>query len=182
MRGFRKLLAPSCGEGFQLRGFQPADMMYLIDIDAKCCEPPWSYERWLANCQVHTGSVITFYGTPVGFALFRPMGQYVELVKLAVKPQYRRQKLGVMLMSGCFLFARDMGCDTVFVVLPETMFAKSGAHEPAIPFLRRLGFIATKPIIRDCFHFDGRPIDGVKFIQKLEWTGVPGESTNANCT
>lgn len=161
-------------EGYHLRGFRADDVMYLIDIDAKCCEVPWTYDQWVKNCQVHTGSVVTFYGTPVGFALFHRMGDYVELVKLAVKPQYRRQKLGIILMSGCYKFAQDMGCRTVFCVVPETALAESGQHEPAVPFLLKVGFAATKPMIRDCFLVDGRPIDGVKFVHTVEWTS-PGE-------
>lgn len=180
MFGSAKLPVRSSGDGYHLRGFQPADMMYLIDIDAKCSEFPWTYDQWLKNCQSHTGSVVTFYGTPVGFALFHRLGEYVELVKLAVKPHYRRQKLGMMLMSGCFKFGQDMGCHTVFCVLPETMLAKSGEHEPAISFLKKLDFVATKPMLRDCFNFDGRSIDGVKFIQAVERTGTPGEPFHAN--
>lgn len=45
--------------------------MYLLDIDVKCADQPWSRERWAQEVHNHTGSVVTYYGTPVGFALFK---------------------------------------------------------------------------------------------------------------
>ena len=161
--------APSCGDGYNVRGFRADDLMYLIDIDAKCSDYPWCYDQWVKGSDHFTGSVVTYYGTPVGFAMFRRMGEYVELVNFAVKPQYRRQKLGLGLFFGCLQFAKDMGCRTIFVVLPETLFRQPPEpHEPAIPFLMRLGFKAVKPMIRDCFNVDGCSIAGVKFTHRIE--------------
>ena len=103
------------------------------------------------------------------------MGEYVELVKMAVKPQYRRRRLGILLMSGCFRFAQDMGCHTIFVVVPETYLP----DEPAIKFFPACGFTAAKGMVRDCFNFDGRSIDGMKFIQQIEWSRIStGESSD----
>jgi len=168
------------GSEYNLRGFRPEDMMYLVDIDAKCGDIPWSYEQWMQKVHNHTGSVVTFYGTPVGFAMFQRMGEYVELVKIAVKSQYRRQHLGVLLMSGCFRFAQDMGCHTIFTVMPETYLPRPGEPgEPAVKFFPACGFAAAKGMLRDYYHFDGRSIDGVKFVQTIaRTTPERGDLTN----
>ncbi len=143
--------------------------MYLVDIDAKCSDQPWCYDQWVKGSDHFTGSVVTFYGTPVGFAMFKRIGEYVEMVKFAVKPQYRRQGLGTYLMKGCHKFATDMGCHTIFVVLPETMFREPPEdHDPAIPFLLSQDFKAVRPLIRDCFNSDGNSIAGVKFGRKID--------------
>lgn len=143
--------------------------MYLVDIDAKCSEQPWHYDQWVKGSDTFTGSVVTFFGTPVGFSMFRRLGEYVEIVKFAVKPQYRRQRLGDALMLGCRKFCTDMGCHTVFVVLPETVLRMPpDVHDPAVLFLTSLGFKAVKPMLRDYFNSDGQSITGVKFSRTLD--------------
>ena len=158
-------------DGYFLRGFRPEDMMYLLDIDAKCNDQSWSYEQWVREVHNHTGTVVTFYGTPVGFALFKRYfikdGCSVELVKLAVKEQYRRQKLGLLLMSGCVKFAQDMGCKKVFCVLPESHLYPP---DPGILFLQTCGFTAVTPMLRGYFQFDGVEQDGVKLVHDFPET------------
>jgi len=183
MTGSAKSPAQKFGSEYNLRGFKPEDMMYLIDIDAKCSDIPWTYEQWMQKVHNHTGSVVTFYGTPVGFAMFLRMGEYVELVKIAIKPQYRRQHLGMLLMSGCFRFAQDMGCHTIFTVMPETYLPRPGEPaQPALSFLPACGFKAAKGMVRDCFNIDGQSIDGVKFTQTIERTGPERGDTNESFT
>lgn len=172
MNSSTNALAPNCGsavpDGYFLRGFRPEDMMYLLDIDAKCNDQPWSNETWTEEIYRHTGSVVTYFGTPVGFALFKRYtvkdGCSVELVKLAVKQPYRRQKLGLLLMSGCMRFAQDMACRQVFCVLPESHLYPPDA---AILFLGACGFKAVVPMLRDYFDFDGVQQDGVKLLRVL---------------
>lgn len=160
--------APKFGDGYNLRAFRGDDLMYLVDIDAKCSEQPWCYDQWVKGSDTFTGSVVTFFGTPVGFSMFKRIGEYVEIVKFAVKPQYRRQKLGDALMCGCRRFCTDMGCHTVFLVLPETMLRiPPDVHDPAVLFLTEQGFKAVN-MLRDFFNSDGVSVSGVKFALKID--------------
>jgi GNAT superfamily N-acetyltransferase len=152
-------------------------MMYLLDIDVKCADQPWTRDRWAQEVHNHTGSVVTYYGTPVGFALFKRYtlkgdggdNCAVELVKLCVKTQYRRQHLGLLLMSGCHKFATDMGCEIIFTIVPEHHLYPPDA---SVQFLDACGLKPVKPFLRDYFDIDGQEQDGVKFV----WQAKPKAS------
>ena len=70
MLGSAKSPVPSCGDGYNLRGFRPEDMMYLIDIDAKCSDIPWTYDQWdEERKQLSRAPSSPSSGTPVGLRI-----------------------------------------------------------------------------------------------------------------
>jgi hypothetical protein len=80
----------------------------------------------------------------------------VDLKKIAVKPQYHWQHLGVLLFSDCFPFAQVMGCQTISTVMPETYLLREGEPpEPAVKVFPACGFVADKQMLGDCHQLTG---------------------------
>lgn len=149
---------------YAIRGGRPEDANSLLDIDIKCFEDAWTAEHWskIGHDQDYAMSVATYFGTPIGFGVFTEREGGVEIVKLAVKSGHRRQGVSRGLLDSGVSFARrQTNARAIFIVLPESMVYD--ADRGATQWLAKLGFKATKPILKKHFTVYGEPEDGVKF-------------------
>ncbi len=151
---------------FNVRGITGDDVNDLLDIDIKCFDYAWTPAEWSQICKTHAIAVGTYFGTPVGFGVCLRIGTDVELRKVAVKAPYRRRNLGRKLYNACVRFAIENHCTRMFAVVPESLIYPGS--ECIGSWLRKLGFRAQKPFIKDCFRMYGQSEDGVKFSQLLD--------------
>lgn len=146
-----------------LRGSRPEDAHYLIDIDIKCFEFPWSPAQWRRASADCMACVVTWKDTPVGMAVFRKnhLGD-VEIVKLGVKKPFRKLGVSRALILNCAIYAREVASPFLVLIVPERRLCP-GDPEDLSAWLTRLGFRARTPLYKDYFKFYGEREDGVMF-------------------
>ncbi len=144
---------PSCSD----------DAHYLIDIDLKCFDFAWLPEDWRQVSKDSFACIATWNKTPIGMVVFaRTMYNDIEILKIAVKPSYRRCGIASRLLFHCILYGREIHAPHVLMVVPESRL-NPGEPDDLSQWLVHRGFRAQVPLLRDYFTFYGRPEDGVIF-------------------
>lgn len=169
---------------FSIRKATREDLQYVMDIDLKCYEYPWSSDFWHDAASYET-VVGTFYGTPVGMAVFAngpvicptfchdvPEGVFT-LLKLAVKERFRRRGLGRMLLNYIKGVAWTAKSETLISIVPESICLPGSKYDASV-WLNRMDFEARN-IIPACFTNCGEAEDGYLF----EWVKRENKSTDA---
>jgi GNAT superfamily N-acetyltransferase len=146
----------------EIRAATKNDAHYLFDIDLKCFDFPWTLPEWRVFGQTCLGTVATDKGIPVGMALFKPGEDSLELVKIAVKHECRRQGIGRALIHNCLQYAKDTNLQTVSMVVPETLL-RPGDPDDISGWAIAVGFMPETPLLRGHFELYGKQEDGVRF-------------------
>lgn len=139
------------------------DVHYLLDIDVKCFDYPWSAEHWRVVGSTVNIAVATYYGTPIGMVVFAGAESekgvpFVTMVKLAVKESFRNRGIGETLLLTVVEFGRKIESTGVRAVVPES--------SNAIDWLIKMGFKASG-VDRECFDLYGIKEDGYMFQREL---------------
>jgi len=166
---------------FALRGGKSDDANDLLDIDIKCFESAWAPEEWarIGHSPEYAISVATYYGTAVGFGIFRRAKDSVdvEIVKIAVKAQHRRHGIANMLIGAASEYGRAVSVKSVklankppvmFIIVPESTIYPGPANTSE--WLAKSGFKAVKPFLKKHFTAYGDAEDGVKFTAPFRST------------
>lgn len=141
----------------------PNDAHHLLDIDIKGFDCPWTPEEWREVSKDCVGMVATWNDTPIAFVISkRTEDGDIEIVKLAVKPWFRRQGISRRLVWNCVLHAREIMATNVLIVIPERRI-DPGQPTDLTAWLTKLQFKAVLPIIKNHFHCYGEDEDGVIF-------------------
>ena len=100
-----------------------SDVNYLMDIDIKCFENPWTVEKWRAICsdpQIFQ-LVATYYGSPVGFVIWERTPDVMNILRIGVKPSYRRNGVGEKLLRAVESSAYHLQLFRVTLLVPESL-------------------------------------------------------------
>ena len=147
----------------QFRAAEERDAHYLIDIDIKCFDYAWMPEDWRQASKTCVGTVATWYGTPIGMAIFaKTEAGDIEIVKIAVKKPYRNRGVASQLLLNCAIYAREIHIPRMVMLVPEGRL-RPGEPDDISTWLTKLGFRAQAPLLRDYFTFYGQAEDGVLF-------------------
>lgn len=148
---------------FTIRATTVHDSHYLIDIDLKCFEHPWSPDQWREVSQTCTGLVATVNDTPVAMAISRrTVDGDMEIVRIGVKEACRRQGISRALIGNLLLNAKDTMANRLLMVVPERSL-QPGQPDDLSQWLTKLMFRANKPMIPNHFYHYGEWEDGVIF-------------------
>ncbi len=151
-----------------VRGARSDDANAIIDIDIKCFESAWSPEEWvkMGKSMGVAISVVTNYGSPVGFGVFRHdrETQSVEIVKLAIKEIHRRQGISKRLLEAGTDFAVARLASYLGIIVPEETIYPGPLNVST--WLKAVGFDARE-FIKDHFESYGTCQDGVKFTRPI---------------
>ncbi len=84
-----------------LRGPTASDVNYVLDVDVKCFDDPWTIENWreVFGDQQKFKLMATYFGSPIGFAVWERTHDSMNVIRLAVKPTYRRSGTGSQLLK-----------------------------------------------------------------------------------
>ena len=139
------------------------DANQLLDIDIKCFETAWTVEEWskVGHSQEYALSVATNFGTPIGFAVFTKNEDSIEVVKLAVKPAYRRKGVSLLLLNAGVDYATSRNIGKLSIIVPESTVYPGERNTS--DWLASVGFQAEKPFLKNHFTSYGEPEDGVSF-------------------
>jgi GNAT superfamily N-acetyltransferase len=96
--------------------------------------------------------------------LFKPDDDdTLEIVKIAVKHEFRRQGIGRTLIHNCLQYAKDTNLPTVSMIVPESLL-RPGDPDDISGWALAVGFEPMIPLLRERFEMYGKPEDGVRFI------------------
>jgi [ribosomal protein S18]-alanine N-acetyltransferase len=125
----------------QLRPVRPADLAAVLRIDAACFEPHWTKDDTVLGPAVEHGPyfmLAELHGQPAGYAYATTHfgGRLVHLVRIAVDPAFRGQRVGVRILADLVAYAEETGASTITL---NTQAYNLGAQR----LYRWFGFVST---------------------------------------
>ena len=156
-------------KNLSIRASYAKDLIDIMDIDLKSFNNPFNTVTWRKYCQNGTVSILlaTFNKLPIGFILWQEVDGYAGIVRLAVKPNYRKQGAGNFLLRAVEVAARAHGLREVVVIVPETNCSSDAVNNISSWLLRR-GYFAKLPIVKDFCQVCGTLVDGFCFIKEIK--------------
>jgi ribosomal protein S18 acetylase RimI-like enzyme len=124
-----------------LRPAHLSDLAAVLRIDAACFEPHWTKGDTVLGPAMEFGPYFTLaelHGRAVGYAYATTHfgGRLLHLVRIAVEPAYRGERVGVRLLSDLVTYAEEIGAHTITL--------NTQAYNLAAQRLYRwFGFVAT---------------------------------------
>jgi len=158
----------------KVRRFEKSDAAFLIDIDRKGQEFPFTMEDWevALNAVMEPDpqhlwriDVVTVNGTPRGFLFSIFEGNLLFIVRLVVTPSHRGAGLGSTLLDKGFELAREYRMRKLKMIVPET--ACRGEPGDMGQWLLGKGFKCTKAS-SSLFNLYGQDWDGLTFELELQ--------------
>lgn len=99
----------------------PADISGVLEIEKQCFSDPWSYEM-IENglkSSLDTWLVLWEEG-PAGYCVFRIVADECELLRIAVRPEYRGRGLSKKLMDQMVFYSRKNEVKSIFLEVRES--------------------------------------------------------------
>lgn len=148
-----------------LRNAEPADTVYLMQIDVKCYDNYWESEEWRAVALNRSKNVIcvTRHGAPIAFCVYELEPSQLKVLRLGVLPKYRRQGIGASILKWLDRLMTDRRIRRATCIVPIT-------NTGAANFLKHGGWkVPSKGgIVKDAFEDCGYPVEGLYFIREIE--------------
>jgi len=152
---------------------QLSDIHSLVDIDIKGYDYPWPLEKWRSIVDDPT-CIVTLAAIkiePVGVCVWqkKPAIKEAEILRLTIKPAYRKRGVGSFLLRVIESEVRENGLQEMVVIVPE-LKCFPGHPDDVSQWLLDRGYRAVKPILTNHFCMYGSKCDGFKFASSV--TGV----------
>ena len=129
----------------------------LQAIHSACFESAWSLQNFQQLLALDT----TFgFMTEYGFLLASDLGDDLEILTLAVLPDYRRQGIAASFLSALQEYALSHHKQHIFLEVKKT-------NQPAICLYQKHGFIQSG-IRPDYYHENGQTVDALCFVWAKE--------------
>ncbi|MCS6880010.1 MAG: GNAT family N-acetyltransferase [Oscillochloridaceae bacterium] len=115
----QRLTIPSAGNpAVRIRPATREDLPTILHLDQVCFEPQWTKDATVLSPAVEEGPyfvVAELDGKVVGYAYATAHfgGRLMHLVRIAVTPEHRRQRIGVSLLADLITYARERGASAV---------------------------------------------------------------------
>lgn len=113
----------------------PSDVDELIELESSCFAYHWTREQFLMGLE--RGAFVV-YGIRIGkrlggYIAFSLIADEMEILNLAVHPDFRKRKLGTSLLKHSFGVCKDEGIEKSFLDVKVT-------NTPAIELYRKFGY------------------------------------------
>ena len=112
-----------------------SDLDALVELEKTCFAYHWTQEQFLMGLEqgiyVILGTRID--GQLVGYIAFSLIEDEMEILNLAVHPNYRKQKLASALLDRAFVICRVRGVKKSFLDVKES-------NDPAIAMYKKYGY------------------------------------------
>lgn len=112
-----------------------SDIQDLMDLESRCFDYHWSREQFLLGLEKEAFQVlgIRMKGVLVAYIAFSIIVDEMEILNLAVLPEYRRQGLAEKLLSSSFKMCVAFGVKKSFLDVKES-------NEAALRLYRKFGY------------------------------------------
>lgn len=131
-----------------IRDSKTDDLVYLYNCDLKCYTDNWDYELWRMAGECFGIKVATVKNAVVGFVVYERDDndpKEVCIVKMGVKPAYRRRRIATHLVEAIVEFTRLIEANFISLMTPEALISP-GNDDDVSGFLSSVGFRATVPL------------------------------------
>lgn len=159
-----------------MRPANVGDINYLMDVDLKSYDYPWTLDEWRKYLEDLTCTTLlaSYKVEPVSVCVWqnKPGIDEAEILKLATKPAYRNQGAGLFLVNAVIMAAADYKLSNISIIVPEIK-CFPGHPDDVSQWLLNRGFHAIVPILKRHFRMYGARCDGFKFMLEI------GEKENA---
>lgn len=140
-RATRRLAAEVTGDlpaGVSVRPAGSDDISGIVDLDARCFDHFWRYDRRLVERLSSAGIMLVAEGGsgPIGYTLATVHGSEASLGRLAVAPESRRMGIGHLLAREAIRWVAGQGAETVVLSSQED-------NRAAQDLYRSLGFVVV---------------------------------------
>jgi ribosomal-protein-alanine N-acetyltransferase len=110
----------------------------IISLDNRIFDYPWTFSQWIDEVKNITNKVVILYLDrellyPFGFMSYSISGDIIELKKIGILPEFRKQKLAYAAMETMLEEARKKNINNVIIEVAIT-------NTPAIKLYEKLGF------------------------------------------
>lgn len=152
-----------------VRPAYPTDLNYVMDIDLKSYEYPWTQDDWqtINDDKTYHKFVATLSTRPIGFAIWTKEENEAVIIRLAVKRSHQRQGAGSRLLEALETDALTNSCSIISIIVPEFNCCPKSADDVSQWLLNR-GFKTMLPIIPQYALMYGQFVDGFKFIKEIK--------------
>lgn len=146
-----------------------SDITHLVDIDLKCFEDNMELKEWRMTFEDDDifKLVGTVERTPVGFVLWRVVGNVLTVTRVGVKPAYRHRSIGKQLIDAVRIWASVHKIYTLNLEVPESLCDPRYPSLDIGGWLQKLGFRADR-IEKGKAIFCGQAEDA--FVFSKTWT------------
>lgn len=119
-----------------LREILPSDCLEIAEMERACFALPWSENdvRSVCNRSDFCGMLLQVDGKNVGYLLGLALFENAEVLRVAVLPDYRGQKLGGMVLDAFCDCVRARGAERVLLEVRSS-------NQPAICLYERRKFV-----------------------------------------
>jgi ribosomal protein S18 acetylase RimI-like enzyme len=115
----QRLTIPSTGNpAVHIRPAVREDLPAILRLDQVCFEPQWTKDDTILSPAIEQGPyfvIAELEGKVVGYAYATAHfgGRWMHLVRIAVLPEHRGQRIGVSLLADLITYARQSGATAV---------------------------------------------------------------------
>lgn len=112
-----------------------SDVHDLIELEATCFEYHWTHEQFLLGLEKDAFQVLGVRreGRLAAYMAFSLIADEMEILNLAVHPDFRRQGLGALLLDASFKTCRDNNIKKSFLDVKVS-------NVPALALYRKYGY------------------------------------------
>lgn len=104
-----------------VREMTPEDIYGVLEIEKQCFSDPWSYEMIENGLKSSLDTwLVLFEEGAVGYCVFRTVADEGELLRIAVRPEYRGRGLSKKLMDQMVFYSRQKDVKSMFLEVRES--------------------------------------------------------------
>nr|WP_288826331.1 ribosomal protein S18-alanine N-acetyltransferase [uncultured Clostridium sp.] len=99
----------------------PADISGVLEIEKQCFSDHWSYEMIENGLKSSLDTwLVLWEEEPAGYCVFRIVADECELLRIAVRPEYRGRGLSKKLMDQMVFYSRKNEVKSIFLEVRES--------------------------------------------------------------
>lgn len=144
------------------------DQFDVLDCDLKCFDYPYDSDAWEFVEDCYNLKVATLEGKIVGFTIYYydDGSKLAKVPKVAVKPDYRRNKVGTLLLAQVNRWAKGTPAKQMEMILPESFLNPDDPIRDCTGWLRATHWKA-EGVAKSMFQDLGHRLDGIRFIRNV---------------
>lgn len=104
-----------------VREMSQEDVLSVLDIEMQCFSDPWSYEMIVKGLESSLDTwLVLWEERAAGYCVFRTIADECELLRIAVRPEFRGRGLSKKLMDQMVFYSRQKEVKSIFLEVRES--------------------------------------------------------------
>lgn len=104
-----------------VREMAPEDISGVLEIEMQCFSDPWSYQMIEQGLKSSLDTWLVLWEAGVmGYCVFRTVADECELLRIAIRPEFRGRGLSKKLMDQMVFYSRQKDIKSIFLEVRES--------------------------------------------------------------